>query len=177
MPKSVILLILTTQGAPADTEPWRLKRLKHMTSMMTTSIQETTLQPLELADASISKIEPAIAQSNCKESSESADVQVAMQNPIGATRSSRFFERLITSVIASVGLAVYVATPPIPATSDLSQPNPAIHQSPGSIRQVKVPQFQPEQGTAHLISHSFEVTSTLLDGAYLYGQSQPPVEK
>ena len=143
---------------------------------MATVILESTLDQAELAAAAISENETETIPSLSVESSELTGSNAAMQPTMDAHQSFKFFERALTAVIASMGLAVYVAAPPAPSHATLRHPHSSAYQSHRVVSLVKQPQSLSEQATADLISHSSEAASEVSDGIYLYGQSQTPFE-
>ena len=138
---------------------------------------DPTLDPFELSAASISEADTDPVQASRIQSAERTDTSIAVLPSMKANQSSRFFERLLTAVIASVGLAVYAAVPSTSSHSNINQPHPSAYPNDKGVRLVQPPQSQPEQTTPYLISQSSKVASEVLEGIHLYGQSQTLTEK
>ena len=141
---------------------------------MTTATREPTLDQLELATALIAENETETVPALSIQPSEWTDSSLARQTPMSANQPSQFFERLLTAIIASMGLAVYVAAPLTQSHASLSQPHPSANQSHGIVHLFKHHQSRLEQATANFISQSSEATSELSEEIDLYGQSQTP---
>ena len=136
-----------------------------------------TLHSSELSDDSISEADTEPVQASCIPSAEGTDTSVAILPSMKPDQSARFFERLVTAVIASVGLAVYAAVPSTSSHSNINQSHPSAYPNHEGVRLVQPPQAQPYQTTPYLVSHSSKVASEVLEGINLYGQSQTLVER
>ena len=93
-----------------------------------------------------------------------------------ANQSLKFFERSLRAIIASMGLAVYVAAPSAPSYPIPNQTHESAYSSLRAASLVKQPKPLSKSAIAHLISSVPEAISEIGDGVYLYGQSQMPFE-
>ena len=93
-----------------------------------------------------------------------------------ANHSFKFFERSLKAIIASMGLAIYVAAPSAPSYATPSPARASAHSNLRSASLVKQPKPLSKSTIVHLISSVPEAISEVRDGVYLYSQSQTPFE-
>ena len=85
---------------------------------------------------------------------------------MAANQSFKFFERSLKAIMASMGLAIYVAAPSAPSYATPSHPRPSAYPSYGTVNLVKQPKSLSKSVIAHLISPVPEAISEMADGVY-----------
>ncbi len=83
-----------------------------------------------------------------------------------ANQSFNFFDRSLKAVIASIGLAIYVAAPSAPSYATPSPARASAHSNLRSASLVKQPKPLSKSTIAHLISSLPEAISEMGDGVY-----------